>query len=162
MNAIGLLRNDHHRISGLLERIANRLDPETGQTPNRQLEELVRAVRSHITMIREYLYPQLEQFDNSRPLITVNERTSMRVDELLNELESDQNREQSWGARLTALRNAWQLHVEQAEQTLLPEAERLLGPTKLQQLLYDMDAIRTRQSEMDSAIYPASRLGPKT
>lgn len=89
----------------------------------------------------------------SRPFITVNERTSMRVDELLNELESDQNREQSWGARLTAaLRNAWQLHVEQAEQTLLPEAESLLGPTKLQQLLYDMNAIRTRQSEMDSAI----------
>lgn len=65
----------------------------------------------------------------SRPFITVNERTSMRVDELLNELESDQNREQSWGAPLTALRNAWQLHVEQAEQTLLPEAESLLGPT---------------------------------
>lgn len=85
----------------------------------------------------------------------------MRVDELLNELESDQNREQSGGARLTALRNAWQLHVEQAEQTLLPEAESLLGPTKLQQLLYDMNAIRTRQSEMDSAIYPASRLGSK-
>ena len=62
---------------------------------------------------------------------------------------------------LPPLRNAWQLHVEQAEQTLLPEAESLLGPTKLQQLLYDMNAIRTRQSEMDSAIYPASRLGPK-
>jgi hypothetical protein len=30
-----------------------------------------------------------------------------------------------------------------------------------QQLEFDMDAVRTHQSDFDSAIYPASRLGPK-
>jgi len=63
---------------------------------------------------------------------------------------------------LSELRELWQTHVEQSENKLFPEALRLLGATRLQQLEFDMDAVRTHQSNMDSAIYPASRLGPKT
>jgi len=62
---------------------------------------------------------------------------------------------------LSELPELWQTHVEQSENKLFPEALRLLGATRLQQLEFDMDAVRTHQSNMDSAIYPASRLGAK-
>lgn len=55
----------------------------------------------------------------------------------------------------------WQKHVERSESRLCPDALRLLGPTRLQQLEFEMDALRTHQSDLDSAIYPASHLGPK-
>lgn len=162
MNAIDLLKNDHRRVSTLLERVINNLNPQTGQTNSQELEQIRLEIRFHRKVLEEYLYPELQTFEAMHASITLDVRSANKIDQLLAELRRNQPPEQSWAGRLNSLREAWQSHVEQSESRLLPEAHELLGETRLQQLFYDMDAIRTHQSGQDSAIYPASRLGPKT
>ena len=160
MNALDLLRNDHVRVSSLIGQVLNEINPATGQSHTRNLKQLSEAIHCHQKMLHEYFNKELEPFAKAHSLIMLNNHKLTRICELLDELESNQPPEQSWIQRLEQLHELWQTHMEEAETRLFPEAESLLGATRLQQLAYDMDSIRTHQSDQDSAIYPASRLGP--
>jgi hemerythrin HHE cation binding domain-containing protein len=162
MNALDLLRVDHQRISNLFQQVDNEMNPQLGQAPAHTFAKLAAALRSHKQMLVQCLYPDLEPYDEMDSYLALDARTQKRVDELVASIEDNQPAEQSWTNRLTELRDVWQTHVEQSENRMFPEALRLLGATRLQQLEFDMDAVRTHQSDLDSAIYPASRLGPKT
>ena len=162
MDALDLLRVDHQRISNLIQELENELNPKTGQAPAHSFERLSSAMRSHQQMLQRFLYPELEPYDVLSDYLASDATNERQIKELIRSIEDNQPPEQSWTSRLTELRELWQTHVEQSENRLFPEALRLLGAARLQQLEYDMDAVRTHQSNMDSAIYPASRLGPKT
>jgi hypothetical protein len=126
-----------------------------------QYEKLTREIRTHKQMLRQCLYPELEVAGDIGAYLAVDSRNQKEVDDLIASIEENQPPEQGWTHRLADLRGLWQTHVEQSENRLFPEAVRVLGPARLQQLEFDMDAVRTHQSDFDSAIYPASRLGPK-
>lgn len=162
MDALELLRVDHRRISSLIEEVENELNPQTGQAPAQTFERLTEALRAHKQMLKQYLYPELEPFGEIDSYLALDSRNQKQIDELIASIEENQPPEQSWTNRLADLRDLWQTHVEQSESRLLPDAMRLLGATRLQQLQFDMDSVRTHQSNFDSSIYPASRLGPKT
>ena len=63
MNALDLLRNDHRRISQLIQEIENELNAQTGQTTDESFNRLTRALKLHSRMLHEYLYPELEPFN---------------------------------------------------------------------------------------------------
>lgn len=161
MNALELLRDDHRRISQLIQEIENELNARTGQTTDESFNRLTRALTLHKRMLHEYLYPELEPFNEMSAYLALESRNEAELHGLINEIEKNQPPEQDWIMRLAQIGELWQAHVDQNEQQLFPEALRLLGPTRLQQLQYDMDSVRTHQSDLDSAIYPAARLGPK-
>lgn len=162
MNALDLLRDDHRRISRLIQEIENELNVQTLQTTDESLKRLTRALNLHSRMLHEYLYPELEPFNEVSAYLALESRNEAELHGLINEIEQNQPPEQGWTMRLAQLGELWQAHVDQNETQLFPDALRLLGPTRLQQLQYDMDSVRTHQSDLDSAIYPARRLGPQT
>lgn len=162
MNALDLLRDDHRRVSQLIREIENDLNAQTGQTTEVSFKRLVRALNLHSRMLHEYLYPELEPFNEMTGYLALDSRNEAELRQLVNEIEQNQPVEQAWTVRLARIGELWESHVEQCEKQLFPEALRLLGPTRLQQLQYDIDAVRTHQSNLDSAIYPAARVGPKT
>ena len=162
MDALGLLRVDHRRISGLIQQVENELNAQTGQAPRHSFETLSRAVHAHEQMLHQCLYPDLEPYGGLGDYLAFDESNERRINEVMKSIENNEPPKQSWTSRLAELNKLWQTHVEQSENRLFPEALRLLGPTRLQQLEFQMDALRTHQSDLDSTIYPASRLGPKT
>lgn len=162
MNALDLLRDDHRRISQFIQEIENDLNAQTGQTTEVSLKRLVRALNLHSRMLHEYVYRELEPFNEMTGYLALDSRNEAELLQLVNEIELNQPVEQAWTVRLARIGELWESHVERSEKQLFPEALRLLGPTRLQQLQYDIDAVRTQQSNLDSAIYPAVRLGPKT
>jgi hypothetical protein len=162
MNALELLRDEHRRISQLIDELQNELNTETGQASNESFERLRDALNLHRRMLHEHLYPELDPFDEMTAYLALDSRNEAELRKLVGELEQNQPPAQSWRDRLAQIGALWQVHVEQSERIMFPEVLRLLGPTRLQQLHFDMDALRTHQSDLDSAIYPASRLGPKT
>src|SRR5262249_31867824 len=146
---------------GLSLNFSNDMNPQTGQAPAHSFENLTRAIRTHKQMLQQCFYPELEAVGEIDTYVALDSRNQKEIDELIASIEQNQPPEQGWTNRLAELRHFWQTHVEQSENRLFPEALRLLGATRLQQLEFDMDAVRTHQSDLDSAIYPASRLGPK-
>lgn len=162
MNALDLLRNEHRRISTLIQEVETELDPTTGQAPGESFEKLTRELRFHKRMLHECLYPDLEPFPEFSAYLALDSKYEREVEELVTSLEHNQPPEQGWTNRVAELRELWQTHVARSESRMFPDASRLLGPTRLQQLQFEMDALRTHQSDLDSAIYPASRLGPRS
>ena len=71
----------------------------------------------------------------------------------------DPTTSKDWLSLLVQLNVAVEQHISGAEKQLLSEARRLLGVTRLQELFYELDGMRSEQSETDTLIYPASRLG---
>ena len=161
MDALDLLRVDHQRIMGLIQEVENESNAQTGQSPARSFDKLTREIRLHKQMLRQCLYPELEAVGEIDAYLALDSTNQKQIDDLLASIEQNQPPEQGSSNRLAELRALWQTHVEQSETRLFPEAVRLLGATRLQQLEFDMDAVRTHQSDFDSSIYPASRLGPK-
>ena len=162
MDALDLLRVDHQRIGRLIQQVENELDPQTGQASAQSFEKLTREIRTHKQMLQKCLYPELEAVGQIDTYLALDSKIQKSMDDLIASIEQNQPPEQGWRNRLDELRELWHTHVEQSENRLFPEALRLLGTTRLQQMEFDMDAVRTHQSDFDSSIYPASRLGPKT
>ena len=162
MNALELLRSDHRRISELIQEVENELNAQTGQASAESFKRLARALNSHRRMLREYLYPELEPFNQTAGYLSIDSTNETQLHGLVTEIEQNHPVEQGWTIRLARIAELWQTHVEQSERQLFPLAQRLLGPIRLEQLQYGMDAVRSHQSHMNSAIYPAARLGPKT
>jgi len=162
MDALDLLRVDHRRIAGLIQQVEHELNPQTGQAATQSFEKLTREIRTHKQMLHKCLYPELEAVGEIDPYLALDSKIQKAIDDLIASIEQNQPPEQGWRNRLQELRELWQTHVEQSENRLFPEALRLLGATRLQQLEFDMDAVRTHQSDFDSSIYPASRFGPKS
>jgi hemerythrin superfamily protein len=162
MNALDLLKNDHQRLLNLLQQLENELDPATGRSSAETLGDFSRAFGNHQKMEGEILFPELEKSEALRAPIASSYQDARRIGELITSLEENRPAEAGWHERLSELRQAIESHVEQIESRVFPEVEKLLGATRLQEMFYEMEEIRTHQSELDSAIYPASRLGPKT
>ena len=161
MNAIDLLRIDHQRLFNLVERFQDK--GTSSATLAERLNQLTLALRLHRRMEEEVFYPELKEFDEVRSLVMQSYHDNRIIEKLLERLSdllkkpSGQD-SASLAARLVL---AVEEHISQDDDNLLPQAEGLLGPTRLQELFYDMDEIRTHQSDMDIMIYPASRLGPE-
>lgn len=160
MDAIDLLRNDHRRLMRLATQLRARSEPSDSGV---RLDEFIQAVRMHKKMEEELLYPELEEFDDIHHVVDESSRHHLYVNDILDEM-SEVRKEfpKEGGANfVTRLIHAVEQHISHDEKQLLPRAEVLLRPTRRQEMFYDMDKIRTHQSDTDSLIYPASRIGPK-
>ncbi len=160
MNAIDLLRMDHQRLF----RLVQQLQEKQTSSAAKRLKEIDEALKLHQRMEEEIFYQELKEFDEIRVPVEQSHRDHRMIDDLLDRL-GDSLKEPSRydsAALATRLALAVEQHISHDEEYLLPQAERLLSPTKLQEIFYEMDEVRTHQSDTDSLIYPASRLGPKT
>lgn len=158
MNALDLLKIDHRRIMTLFDQAENKV--KSGSEAAEPFDDLARALHFHQTMLREVLYPALEEHNESA-LIASQTENDARLDQLIDNVESNQPADEDLSSRFGEMKDIWLNHAEQAEVRLFPAVERSLGTGRLLELLYEMDEIRSHQSGQDSAIYPASRLGPK-
>ncbi len=158
MDAVDLLNRDFRNLLKLLTQLG---DSSGGEATVKAFEELRAALNLHMKMEREVFYPSLESFDEVRPLIGQGYDDHLKIAGLVSDMSqiTDQTTSKDWRDLLVQLNVAVDQHISAAENQLLPEAERLLRATRLQELFYELDGIRSEQSEKDTLIYPASRLG---
>jgi len=161
MNALDLLRNDHRRIIALLDQLDDLPASTDEESRNKSIRHLAEAIRTHQKMLRTIFNPELEKSDEVRTVLESQRQTNARIEEVLFTLEENKLSPEERTGCLHVLKQDWLTHVDQTESLIFPAAEKLLGAGRLLELFYEMDEVRTQQSGLDSAIYPASRLGPK-
>ena len=163
MNAIDLLKSDHKKVSELLERLESQ-DAKTAKRLTLDIfEQLTDAVQAHTRMEERVFYPALEEKSETRALVEEFYKEHRQVDALLARLDKlkDEPSGRDWTAQLDQLKRSVEQHVVEEESELFPRAEQLLSAAELQEMFAEMARVSTGQSERDSMIYPASRLGPK-
>jgi hemerythrin superfamily protein len=150
MNAFTLLKADHKKVAGILEKI-----DETTERAVKTREELFTQLKTELdihTRIEETIfYPALEEADETRDITLEAFEEHKVVKTLLGELESMGKDQEEWTAKFTVLKESVEHHVEEEEGEMFTKARTVLGEEGAETLGTRMEQAKGEQEKAASA-----------
>ena len=133
MNAFTLLKADHQKVAGILEKI-----DETTERATKGREELFAKLKSeldvHTRIEEEILYPALEEFEETRAISLEAYEEHALVKQLLEELAAAPKDDEQWTAKFTVLKENIEHHVEEEEGEMFQKARTVLSEDEIETL----------------------------
>jgi hemerythrin-like domain-containing protein len=127
MNATSLLKSQHRKVEALFKKLENgRTDPQA------VLEELANSLAAHMAIEHEIFYPAAKDVDSEIVNESFEEHSLAEV--ALKRLLATDPEDEAFDARVTALKELVEHHVEEEEQELFPKVEKALGDETLGKL----------------------------
>jgi hemerythrin-like domain-containing protein len=127
MNATSLLERQHRKVEALFKKL------ESGRSePGPVLEELANSLAAHMAIEQEIFYPAIKEVDSDVVNESYEEHSLAEV--ALKRLLATDPDDEAFHARVTALKELIEHHVEEEEQELFPEVEKALSEETLMQL----------------------------
>lgn len=131
MKATSLLESQHRKVEALFKKLeSGRAEPEP------LLEDLASSLAAHMAIEQDIFYPAVKEVDEEVINESYEEHSLAEV-ALKRLLAAD---EESFKARLTALKELVEHHVTEEEEELFPEVENTLDEDMLNQLGKTMKA----------------------
>ena len=141
MNAFTLLKADHKKVAGILEKI-----DATTERGVKTREELFTQLKSeldlHAQIEEAILYPALEKAEETHEITLEAFEEHRLVKQLLKELESMDKSEEQWTARFTVLKENIEHHVEEEEGEMFKKARKVLSDQEAEDLGARMEAAK--------------------
>ena len=151
MNAFTLLKADHKKVAGILEKI-----DATTERGVKTREELFTQLKSeldvHAHIEETIFYPAIEDAEETRDITLEAFEEHRIVKQLLGELETMDKGDEQWTARFTVLKENIEHHVEEEEGEMFPKAKKVLGDE-------EAEALGTRLEEAKSKEMKAAAAG---
>jgi len=133
MNAFTLLKEDHEKVAGILEKI-----DETTERATKGREELFTQLKSeldvHTRIEEDILYPALEEYEETRAISLEAYEEHAVVKQLLEELSFQPKDDEQWTAKFTVLKENIEHHVEEEEGEMFKKARKVLGEDEIEKL----------------------------
>ena len=133
MNAFTLLKNDHEKVAGILEKI-----DATTERAAKGREELFTQLKNeldvHARIEEEILYPVLEEYEETRDISLEAYEEHALVKQLLEELAAAPKDDETWTAKFTVLKENVEHHVEEEEGEMFTKARKVLSEDEIEQL----------------------------
>ncbi|MEO8424310.1 MAG: hemerythrin domain-containing protein [Actinomycetota bacterium] len=144
MDALQLLKDDHKKVKKMLED----LDGTTERAEKTRTEIFARLKHDltiHETIEEEILYPALKEFAKTRDITLEAFEEHHVVDEIVAELEDTPVTDETWGAKLTVMKENLEHHIEEEEDEMFKQARQVMERADLDELGERMAA---RQKEL--------------
>ena len=126
MNAFALLKADHKKVAGILEKIDS--TTERGVKTREDLfTQLKTELDAHAHAEETIFYPELERADETHDITLEAFEEHRIVKQLLAELEKMDKSDEQWTARFTVLKENVEHHVEEEEGDMFPKARKVLS-----------------------------------
>jgi iron-sulfur cluster repair protein YtfE (RIC family) len=133
MNAFTLLKDDHEKVAGILEKIDG-----TTERATKGREELFAQLKNeldvHTRIEEEILYPALEEFEETRAISLEAYEEHALVKQLLEELAAAPKDDEQWTAKFTVLKENIEHHVEEEEGEMFQKARTVLSEDEIETL----------------------------
>lgn len=127
MNPTSMLKTQHRKVEALFKKL------ESGRSaPQPLLEELANSLAAHMAIEQEILYPAIKEVDSDMVNESYEEHALAEV--ALKRLLATDPEDEAFMARVTALKELIEHHVEEEEEQLFPEIEKALGADTLSKL----------------------------
>jgi iron-sulfur cluster repair protein YtfE (RIC family) len=130
MNAFTLLKDDHEKVAGILEKIEG-----TTERATKGREELFTQLKNELdvhTRIEEtILYPALKEYEETRDIALEAYEEHALVKQLLEELGSSPKDDEQWTAKFTVLKENIEHHVEEEEGEMFKKARKVLSEDEI-------------------------------
>jgi hemerythrin-like domain-containing protein len=155
MNAIELLKEDHQEALDLLGKLEQAdQKPGTDPTDTEKFNRLNEALKLHTKIEEEYLYPVMEELEETRGLIETAYEEHERVEELLAQLSAKAPKRPEFQELLVQLKEALETHIRKEEDELFPKVEENLDSEELEVLGSRMEQLK---SDSHAAVSAARR-----
>jgi len=148
VDALQLLKEDHEKV----KRMLGELDATTERaekTRTETFERLKRALTIHETIEEEILYPALEEFAKTRDIALEAFEEHHVVDLIVAELDTTPVSDETWGAKLTVMKENLEHHIEEEEDEMFEQARQVMDHNELVELGDRMDVRKKQLSEED-------------
>ena len=144
MNAFALLKEDHKKVAGILEKL-----DATTERGVKTREELFTQLKTELdihTEIEETIfYPVLEEHDETRDITLEGIEEHRIVKELLAELDAMAKDDEVWTAKMTVLKENVEHHVKEEEGEMFPRARQALTKDEIETLGTRLEAAKKKQ-----------------
>ena len=150
MNAFTLLKADHKKVAGILEKI-----DATTERGVKTREELFTQLKTeldvHAQIEETIFYPAIENADETRDITLEAFEEHRLVKQLLGELEAMDKGDEQWTARFTVLKEQIEHHVEEEEGEMFPKAKKVLGEEEADALGARLEEAKTQEMKAAAA-----------
>lgn len=146
MNAFELLKKDHEKVSGIFEKLD--ATTERGVKTREELfTQLKQELDVHARIEEEIFYPALKNASETEELTLEAYEEHNVVKQLLAELEELPKDDETWGAKLTVLKENVEHHVEEEEGELFDGAREVLSREQIEELGARMEEAKREQKK---------------
>lgn len=150
MNAFTLLKADHKKVAGLLEKI-----DATTERGVKTREELFGQLKTeldvHARVEETIFYPKLEEADETRDITLEALEEHRLVKQLLGELDDMGKDQEQWTAKFTVLKENVEHHVEEEEGDMFPKARKVLSEEQAEELGTRMEEAKAKEMKAAAA-----------
>ena len=148
MNAFTLLKADHKKVAGILEKIDS--TTERGVKTREELfTQLKTELDVHARVEETIFYPELEKADETHDITLEAFEEHRLVKQLLGELETMDKGDEQWTARFSVLKENVEHHVEEEEGEMFPKARKVLSNEQAEILGTQME--EAKKAELKAA-----------
>jgi hemerythrin-like domain-containing protein len=141
MNAFTLLKADHQKVAGILEKLEG-----TTERATKGRDELFAQLKSeldvHSRIEETILYPALEEYEETRDIALEAYEEHAVVKQLLEDLESSNKADEHWTAKFTVLKENIEHHVEEEEGEMFTKARKVLSEEDINKLGERLEAAK--------------------
>ena len=133
MDAVTLLKDDHDTLKKLL----NDLDSTTERGVKTREELFTRVRRElevHEAIEEEIFYPALKEHPKAKDLVLEAYEEHNVVDMVMAEIVDTPYDDETWGAKLTVMKENIEHHIEEEEGEMFPQARDVFERSELQEL----------------------------
>lgn len=159
MNALELLKNDHEKISGILEKL-DQTTERALKTREEQFARLKEELEAHSHIEETVFYPALDEDPRTHTLALQAIQEHGVVKTLLDEISALAVDTEEWTAKFKVLKTSVDQHVKEEEGEMFKQARQVLPKATLEELSEKMAAARDEEPRPAAASRSVSQDEP--
>ena len=144
MNAIDLLKTDHEKVKGILNQLSESTDRALKKRAE-LLDKLELEITIHTQLEEQILYPAFKEAGGKEQdeMYYEAKEEHRAVDSLvLPDLKSTDPSTPEFAGRVKVVKELLEHHIEEEETEMFPQAKKLLGNAKLEELGKEMEVMK--------------------
>jgi len=148
MDALALLKEDHDKVKKLLSDLDS--TTERGVKTRTELFATVKQeLQVHEAIEEEIFYPALKEHPKAKELVLEAYEEHNVVDMVMAEIEGVPVEDETWGAKLTVMKENVEHHIEEEESEMFKQARQVFDKDELTQLGEQM---QSRKEQLQASI----------
>lgn len=158
MNAIDLLKADHEKVKGILSQLSESTERATKKRVE-LLDKLELEITIHTQLEEQILYPAFKEAGGKEQdeMYYEAKEEHRTVDSLvLPDLKGTDPSTPEFAGRVKVVKELLEHHIEEEETEMFPQAQKLLGKAKLEELGGEMEAMKASLKKSISASHMAA------
>jgi hemerythrin-like domain-containing protein len=135
MDAIELLKQDHRKVKALFSEFESTKGRPVDQR-RKTAEGIVRELMVHETIEEQVFYPAFKEAADKegKELVAESKEEHHVVDLIIEELQGVELGAEDFEAKMKVLQENVEHHIDEEEKEMFPDAKKMLGEEKLQEL----------------------------